>query len=186
MSKLVNFKKRSISLPLGCKDLIDLLEPAQRQKATELLASGPDVKATRDDSLIDRLYNIGRSIGAALESEARMTVLAVSSLDDQLSLDIHRMDGETLSTSVTFNQSPENERKMKAIFERLGLQTPRDSGIPGSFLPDQPVQLIYRIGQESVTSAELTKLASTIFQDFCGLEPDSEVRLHFMEFTDAT
>jgi len=90
-------------------------------------------------------------------------------LDDQLSLDIQRMHGETLSTSVTFNQSPENERKMKAIFDHLGLQTPRASEIPKSFLPDQPVQLIYRIGQESVNSAELTKFASTIFQDFLWL-----------------
>lgn len=186
MSKFVNFKKRSVSLPPGCKDLIDLLEPSQRQKATELFASRPDLKATRDDSFMDRICNIGRPIGAALESEARMAALAVSSLDDRLSLEIYRMDGKTMSTSVTFTQSPENERKMKAIFDRLGLQAPRDSGFPGFFRHDLPVQVVYMIGQEPVKSTELAKLASTIFQDFCGLEPDSELRVHFLEVTDAT
>ncbi len=186
MAKFVNFKKRSVSLPFGCKDLIDLLEPAQRRKASELFASGSNLKATRDDSFRDRLSNIGTSIGAALESKARMTVLAVTSLDERLSLDIHRMDGENLSISVSFTQSQENERKMKAIFDRAGLQTPPHSGTPKSFLRDQPVQLIYEIVQEPVDSAELAKLASRIFQDFCGLEPDSQAQVRFLEVTDAT
>ena len=186
MSKFVNFKKRSVSLPLGCKDLIDLLDPAQRRKATQLFASGPNLRTTRDDSFADRLSNLARTIGAALESEARMAILGVSSLDDRLSLDIHRMDGETLSISITFTQNPENERKMRGIFERLGLRVPSDSRIPGSFLRDQPVQLIYEIDPEPATPPELAKLASTIFQDFCGLVPDSEVQVRFLEVRDAT
>jgi len=186
MSKFVNFKKRSVSLPVGCKDLVDLLEPAHRRKATELFASDSNLRATRDDSFVDRLSNLSSTIGAILQSEARMAMLGVSSLDDRLSLDIHRMDGETLSTSMTFAQNPESERKMRAIFERLGLRAPSDSGIPGSFLRDQPVQLIYRIEPEPSTPPDLARLSSAIFQDFCGLVPDSEVQVRFLEVGDAT
>ena len=147
MSKFVNLKKRGISLPPGCKELIDLLEPARRKKANEFITPRTDVKVTRDDTFIGKLSDIGKPISAALESKARVSTLTLDSLDDQLSLGINRMETETLSTSVTFTQSPENERKMKAIFERSGLQVPHDSGVPGHFLKGHPVQLIYPIFQ---------------------------------------
>jgi hypothetical protein len=186
MSKFVNYKKRGISLPAGCKELIDLLEPGKRRKVNELLAPSPDVKVTRDDSFISSLSDIGKPIGDTLASRARMTMLAVTSLDDKLSLDVHRMGAETLSTSVTFTQTPASERRMKAIFERSGRQVPPDSGAPGHFLKDLPVQCIYRISPEPVEAADLTALATAIFRDFCGMEPTSEVRIRLLEVTDPT
>jgi hypothetical protein len=186
MCKFVNYKKRGVSLPPGCKELIDLIEPGKLRQAKELIAPRPGVNMPRDDSFSINLSDIGKPITAALESRGRMIMLAVASLDDQLSLDIHRMGAETLSTYVTFTESPASEWKMKAIFERLGLQVPSDSGVPGHFLKDQPVQLIYRISPEPVGAADLTALAAGIFRDFCGMEPTSELRVHYLELTDAT
>ena len=96
MSKFVNFKKRSVSLPPGCKDLIHLLQPAQRQKANAVPSA--------DDSFIDSLSNIGEYIGDTLVSEARMAKLAVKSLDNRLLFEIYRMEEKTLSIAVAFNQ----------------------------------------------------------------------------------
>ena len=62
MSKFVNYKKRGISLPAGCKELIDLLEPSNRRKVNDLLAPSPDVKVARDDSFISNLSDIGKPI----------------------------------------------------------------------------------------------------------------------------
>jgi len=186
MSKFVNYKKRGISLPAGCKELIDLLEPSNRRKVNDLLAPSPDVKIARDDSFISNLADIGKPITAALESQAGMTMLAVASLDDQLSLDIYRMGTETLSTSLTFPQNPASERRMKAIFERSGLQLPAHTELPQHFLKDQPVQLTYLISPEPVKAADLVALAIAIFRDFCGMEPSSELRVRFLEFRDAT
>jgi hypothetical protein len=186
MCKFVNYMKRGISLTPGCKELTDLLEPGKRPKAKELIAPRPEVKMPRDDFFSINLSDIGKPITAALESQAGMTVLVVVSLDDQLSLDIHRTGAETLFTYVTFAERPANERKMKAIFERFGLQVPSDSGVPGHFLKDQPVQLIYRICPEPVEAAHLTALTAGIFRDFCGMEPTSEVRVHYLELANAT
>ena len=186
MAKFVNYKKRNVTLPAGCKDLIDLLEPGKRRKATELLGPHPNMKVMRDDSFISKLSEIGKPISAALESGAPMAMLSVSSLDEQTSLDVHRMGGENLSTSVSFTQTALSEQKMKAIFENLGLRVPQDSAIPEHFIKGQPVQLIYEIDPERVQAGDLAALAAVIFREFCSMEPTSQVRVHFLEFTYAT
>src|SRR3954463_15524050 len=148
MNPFVNPKKRGAALPPGCKDLIDLLEPGKRREPKELAAAIPDVRLSRDDSFSVTLSEIGKSISSALESRATMTVLAIASLDDQLSFDIRYMDGKVWSTSATFISSPSSERKMKAAFERLGLKVPDRYEIPASFFKDQTVYAIYQISPE--------------------------------------
>ncbi len=186
MSKFVNYKKRNISLPAGCKDLIDLLKPEQRRKVMDSLGSNPNLNAMRDDSFIGSLSEIGNVINRALTSGAPMATLSVASMDEEVSLALHRMGAENLSASVSFIQTQSSEEKMKAVFESLGLPVPRGSGIPEHFIKGQPVQLIYEINSEPGQSGDLATLATVIFQKFCGMEPTSQIRVYFVEFTNAT
>jgi len=171
MSEFVNFNKRNISLPAGCKDLLDVLKH-----------TGSAAKITTDDWSTEKLHDIAKWISAVLESKALLAKFALFSLDNRLSLHIFQINGETLDTSVGYTRSSENEQKMRAIFQHAGLQAPSDSAV----IKGQRVQLSFRIRPEPVRAVELTKVASLIFQEFCGLEPSSGVRVHLSEVTNAT
>ena len=61
MPKFVNYKKRGVSLPAGCKELIDLLEPGKRRQVKELFF--PDhLKVKRDDCFTVHLSAVGKPI----------------------------------------------------------------------------------------------------------------------------
>ncbi len=186
MAKFVHYKKRGIALPKGCKDLIDLLEPSKRGKLKELLGPTPDIRETRNDSFTSNLSDIANPIRAVIESHASMAALRVAALgvtspDQNLALDIVRMPGENPSVSLTFTQSPATEKRMKEIFQNLGLHLASD--VPATFLKDQRIELIYQIQPLPGEAGALSGLATGIFVTFCRLVPSSQLRVHFSEYT---
>jgi len=140
----------------------------------------------RDESFVTKLADIGLPISAALKSGESLVMLSVASLDDQVAFTIQRRGGDDLGTSVTFTRTPVSEPRMKIIFEKLRLPVPRESEDPKDFFKGQPVQLIYRIEAARMEARELATIASAIFKDFCGFEPDSDVRVNFFEFRGAS
>jgi len=191
VSKFVNYKKRGVSLPEGCKDLIDLLEPSKREKLKELLGPAPEIKETRNDSFTSNLSDIANPIRAVLDSHAFMAMLGVATFgvaspDQKLALDINRMQGETPSVSLTFTQSPASEKRMKEIFESLGLHVPVASNVPATFLKDQPIELIYEIQPLPGEARALSDLVTAIFLEFCRLVPSSQLIVHFSEYKNIT
>ena len=188
MAKFVNYKKRGIALPKGCKDLIDLLEPGKREKLKELVGPTPVMRETRNDSFTSNLSDIANPIRAVIESHAciaglRLATMGVTAPDQNLALDIGRMPSETPTASLTFTESLASKKRMKEIFQNLGLRLPVASDPAAMFLKDQRIELIYEIQPLPGEARALSDLATEIFVGFCRLVPSSQLRGHFCEYT---
>jgi hypothetical protein len=83
MSEFVNYRKRGITLPKGCKNLFDVLQSHGLPK----LASGVQTGAipadeepvvTRGESVTGKLSDIGKYVAMVFESRARSFLLMVT------------------------------------------------------------------------------------------------------------
>jgi hypothetical protein len=185
MSQFVNYKKRSVTLPPGCKNLIDLLRPRGLSKLHGTISPEERPTVTRGETVAGKLSEIQKYVGMMFESHAQAFTVMVSLSDERLTVDFARMTGEMMLASVVFEEDAERERLMRDFFARHGLQAPRDRGRPEQFHPDLPVQLIYRISPLPSDARLLSMLTTDLFHDVCGLSDDSELMFRYYEIANA-
>jgi hypothetical protein len=172
MNEFVNFNKRDVSLPPGCKDLTDLLRPK----------TGPSIErprrltATRSETVTGVVADVGKYIQIAFESPEAMFALAISTSDGRLEVNALRVEGEEPWVSLTFPKDTEEERVVRKFFARKGLQVPEDHVTPTGFFPKLPVHFIYHISPVPGDAAGVAALMTDFFRQCGKLESNSPLR----------
>ena len=181
MSKFVNYKKRSITLPPGCKDLIDLLQQHQQSETDSTISSVRYPTVTRDESGTVMVCEIAKYVAMPFESAALSSVLTLSAPEEHLTVDFGQMDGRLFYASATFDENADRERLMREFFISQGLQTPDTDWTPTQFVAGVPVQIIFRILPLPPDAATAAQLAIALFRRVCGLTDHSELKFHYYE-----
>jgi hypothetical protein len=170
MSEFVNYNKRDISLPKGCKDLADVLQGKGEGK--------PNLPGNHEESL-GRLAELDEWAARAFESHAKMLQLQVWTSEQAATLMLHRR-GRKTGASVTVRGGSSTEEKVKAVFERKGLATPQGSPLPKTlFFPESSTT--YDLTPFSKDAASFSALAKDLLKNVCGLEDESPVWFRYME-----
>ena len=149
MSKFVNFKKREIALPPGCKDLIDVLKPGLRTSGkVHVNIAGQRPAISRAGKTVGGLSEIGKYVAMVFESGALAFTLQITSLNRQLIVSLFHENAtkvRTLGASLLIQKDAASETAVRGFLSRHHLRTPEDTGIPEQMFPDEPWQLIYEI-----------------------------------------
>jgi len=183
MSQFVNYNKRSIQLPPGCKDLSDIFKPASLRKVSGAIASPQAPRVLRADHLTEKLGSIGRYVAEFFDSGAESCMLNFVSSDESVTLDVSRTMG-SITSHVIFLHDETREIVMRAFFERQNLAAPEVNANPVEFpidLPDLPVWCIFPVSPEPFCAAAFSKIASALFHDCCGMNDQSELRISILE-----
>ena len=174
MARLVNYGKRSISLPAGCKDLFDVLQPSKRK------VSGPGLSAAlrRPVCKHDRFpttgfVHVARYVAMSVESLAEVFLLNVCSLDEQLAVGLCRNKGSRTfelvpmtGASTDASRHTEIEQSVRAFCERQGIQPIQDG--PGVYsLP--------------IDASLVSELIINLLRAVYGLNDDSGLIFYYSE-----
>jgi hypothetical protein len=175
MNEFVNYKKRNINLPWGCKNLLDVLHPQQ------LKAGIPDVTMAHEKSFVGTFSDIEKHVSMMFESRALLFMLGMDAPDDRLKLEVSRMEGGIMFAWVEFREDSGQEAAIRSFLAREGLKAPCVAGTPASFIPDSPVS--YRISPLPIDPRGLAELFTNLLREVGGLKEDAELRFHCFEFS---
>ena len=179
MNEFVNYKKRNINLPWGCKDLQAVLQPQQVKESVS------DATITHEKSFVAALSEIGKYVGMMFESRALLFMWEIDAPDKGLKLNVTQMEGGTMFASVDFREDSGPEAAMRGFFARAGLKVPYVSGMSENFSPCSPGWLSYRIVPLPTDARALADLLTSLFRDVCGLKGEDGLRFQIYEFSQA-
>ena len=115
MNEFVNFKKRGITLPPGCKDLIDLL---QRSSSRPVIEGASRLTATRNETVTGKLPDVGKYVRIAFESGGAIFTLGITRPGGRLEFALLRVKGGEPWASIAFPSEREEERVVREFFTR--------------------------------------------------------------------
>jgi len=190
VSKFVNFQKRSVQLPPGCKDLIDVLYPDRRRKSHggSIQFAPRPLKTIRDDSITVAVADAGKYVTDMWHSRAWMRQLVISALDDRFNLHIYGTDDGQKAATAWLASDESREHALRDCFARHGLNPPPppdESVAPISFVPNVPVQVVYPLSPIPAEATVMSDLVMLLLREICGLNAESEIRVHYFEAEEA-
>lgn len=184
MSKFVNFKKREIALPPGCKDLIDVLKPGRRTSGKDYVnIAGERPTEMQGGEGVGGLSEIEKYVAMVFESRALAFTLEIIPPDKRLNIGLCMMEygTRTMMASLSVQKNTELHRAVRGCFIRHGLHTPEDSGMPEQFYAELPWQLIYEISPFPSDAAQLARILIDLYREVGGLTDESELSFHYAE-----
>jgi hypothetical protein len=116
MNEFVNFKKRGIELPPGCKDLGDVLPPPPRVRVP-----------------VEGLTHIERYLSRLSQSPAQPRWVFIWSLDSQVCVRVNHIDGALTAMLLVDTRDAAGERAVLTLFRKAGIPPLSDAspeGIP--------------------------------------------------------
>ena len=190
MSKFINFNKRSVTLPPGCKNLIDILQPPVPSKLVSNIHPGtisPHERpiVTRGESFTGRVSDIGKYVAMVFESRATSFILMMTPPDEAFTIHVDRMEDRAIRASVVVQSATDQERAVRYFFAHRGLNLPEDSGMPPQLVPDLPVQVTCNISPIPSEAPLLSILVADLFRHTLGLSDDSQLCFRYYEARDA-
>ena len=187
MSKFVNYKKRKVTLPAGCKNLMDLLEPHPLRglhDIHDILASGELPASTRKWVATGTLADIARSVAPVFESRALAFTLDISLSGDQL-VGVGRFGDGEMWSALSVQAGTDRERSVRDFFTRQSLRLPEDTDMPSCFSPELPMHVRYDIIPHPTDAPHLARLLSDLLREVFGLNDESELSFNYVEITPA-
>lgn len=181
MNKFVNFKKRGVTLPPGCKDLVDLLRTTTKHETQD----ARPLTTTRDETLTGVLPDIGKYIRMTFESRGAVFTVVITAPGEPLEVNVVRTQGEEPLVVVTFPSDPEKEHAVRDFFKSRGLDVPEDSPTPTSFFPNLPMQFFSSISPLPTDEARVSALIADLFRQCGRLPDDAKLSFHIVEASDA-
>ncbi len=111
MNEFVNFKMRGVTLPPGCKDLIDLLAPTrQRARGKGSSQLFPPLEVQNERFASAGLAQLGRFVGMLLNSPAEGFVISISGKGLKFPVTLYRDNAERVTAIFLFTFGvPESE-----------------------------------------------------------------------------
>jgi hypothetical protein len=187
MSEFVNYNKRSIQLPPGCKDLADLFKPAWQRNLSETVAPAKMPVVLRRESGTATWRIIEKYVVMVFNSRADSCHLKISDPVEAPVLSVSRTT-DSIASHVAFIHSEAQEKLMRSFFYRHGLVLPHAGEVPGKVkfpFPDLPVWSIYDFSPMPSEALAFAKIASDLFRELCGMNDQSEIHFFLIEFEKA-
>lgn len=173
MSKFVNYQKRSVTLPNGCKNLIDLLVPSPPSKIHGRRPGHEQPVVTRGKSGSIELSEIRKLVAMPFESRGPAFILMLSLPDERLTFDFTRIQGQPMHVSVIFEKDLDRDALMRAFLVAHDLQPPSHDRPSAPLVPGVPIQFIYHISPPPSDPLSAAKFTDEFFRDVCGLTDES-------------
>src|SRR5688572_3280286 len=126
MSKFVNYKKRSIDLPAGSKNLLDVLKGGRAAKPGLTVhhpGASPEDPPTvsRTDTFSGSIPDLEKHVATVFESRAFSFSLTVTPPDEKIALGVLRFAAAVFSADVTMQYNTHLERAVRRWFVLRGL-----------------------------------------------------------------
>jgi hypothetical protein len=173
MDGFVDYGKRSVQLPPGCKDLIDLLRPGVSGFLSAIPPNLPD--GLRHGGMVKgELSELAKYVARVFDSRALACSLWVRPPGDQLTFEVQRFDAGEVTASVIVEMGTKREKAVRDFIAARGFQAPDDS-IPKQFSPNLPVELICHLSPLPSEVSILSNLGAELFRRVCGLSDQSEL-----------
>ena len=184
MSKFVNYKKRGVALPPGCKDLIDVLKPSPSSYQTILATLGGfnSRKIVRHETVVGTLSDIPKYVVMMFQPRKSSFWLQISPTEASISLDVAWVKGAYTIACVVFPFEAEPGRTVVQLLERHGLQRPHDAWNPIYVSAcSQPGQVICPISPLPSEAPKLSALVTDFFREVWRVKEDAELRFQWNE-----
>jgi hypothetical protein len=185
MSEFINYNKRGVNLPEGCKDLIDVLKRQQQSSAQSFIPPGETPKVTRGESGTVKVSEIETYVTMLFQSQADMSTLMLSTGEAPFTIDFTHIKGHFMQASAVFEENAERERLIREFFVQHALQLPVHDGAPGHLIEGVPVHLIFRINPLPSDATASSKLLARLFLHVCGLSADAPLTFRYYEVANA-
>jgi len=118
MNKFVNFGKRSVALPAGCKDLIDVLQQPKRHPASTLTVRSAE-----------GLADVAKHLLRLLELGAKFRYLVITW--DEMNA-VQLMNEEAVLTALAVvHENTHREQAVRGVFGAAGLAPILDEAVAG-------------------------------------------------------
>jgi len=120
VSQFINYQKRGVELPEGCKDLIDVLKLANQESLPE-----------PDRTLVEGLADIEGYLSRMLASPAKSKFLAIFCFDPKPRTMLHFLSfGGVIHASLSVAcTDPDRERAVRAVFAHAGIAPVQDLAV---------------------------------------------------------
>jgi len=123
MSQFVNYQKRSLTLPSGCKNLIDVLTLPRQQPKGNIPACGfPSLDIKEDRVPTAGLAQVRRYVSMLLQSRGELFTVSVTAHNFKFPVTLYRIKrDQTVAIMVVTNETRQ-ERAIRTFFEQQGLE----------------------------------------------------------------
>ena len=119
MNEFVNFRKRGVQLPAGCKDLIDVLQPARRHQASTLAVRSAE-----------GLAEVAKHLPRLLELGMKSRYLVITWHEMNY---VQLMNQEGVVTALAIvHENTHREQAVRGVFGAAGLTPILDEAVAGS------------------------------------------------------
>jgi len=171
MSEFVNYNKRSIDLPPGCKNLIDVLQPNKTgAKPQRGVSMGGGETAT--------IASIPKHIGNFLK-RSNQAVLVICDTREEVAFYMTPLAGNIFA-SIRFLDDPPREARVRKLFGPYGLDAPAHTETAPQF-SEAPVWTMFRIQPFPSNTRRLIEISTAVFRDVC--KATDETPLHFRHYS---
>jgi hypothetical protein len=177
MSDFVNYNKRSVTLPPGCKDLIDLLH--SRRAAKGDLSSTP--VGPRITQSVGTVADLKRYAQMLFGSRATKFMLGIRSADDKVTINAIRDADGRLGARLCVPEDTDTDRALRSLFIDRGLALPQEQSTAFNWVPDEPVYQMYDVSPLASDASGFVALVTELFQQVIGLNPESQLAFFYGE-----
>jgi len=159
MSDFVNFGKRSVTLPPGCKDLIDLLRP---KSATTTLAppkqppAGERPKVTHGHRSVGGLRQVAGFLARLFESRSELSTLMISSAAEDLTAMFYLRGSSRVFVLILIAQNASLERAVRGFYHEHGIEPVQAYPIPKQEGGGLGWGLVFPMPSVPIETAQLT------------------------------
>lgn len=171
MSPFVNYRKRSVNLPPGCKDLIDVLQPGRTTSRQLNTPEQPVV--THGRHVTDSLSEIHHYVALVVGATSDFFTLMISTVDEGLTLLVYRQAGARLRVLMLISDGLEQEQRIREFF-RCSRLTPLQEYSFAGFSPGEAARsVVYPLPSPA---PEASRLTMELLRTACGLTDQSLLR----------
>ena len=159
MSSFVNYRKRSFTLPTGCKDLIDVLQTSKRGVRGDASSIGLRPAGQHERFPKAGLAEIDRLVSKLLDSDAERFFLAIRSNDNEDNEILFFLYGSKSERTIAIGlliTDAEREQIIRGFFEQHGIKCLNDSSFAGGGGSGVTRGLVYALPRDTAKASKLT------------------------------
>jgi hypothetical protein len=183
MSDFVNYSKRSVVLPAGCKDLIDVLR--QDRPNLEWLEKylGIDLSRTiaRGGMVKGTFLDIEKHVQRAATASALMFILNIIPNGERFTFRLHQLYQRPLEAIIELETGTPQAAALRRSLAARNLRTPDDVPVAGLLFSDLPWRLTLPIEPLPANTAALARVISELLRETNSLAPEPELAFHHHE-----
>jgi hypothetical protein len=187
MSGFVNYNKRGVDLPPGCKDLHDLLVSKSLRKKPLLLMPEKRAKAleSHEENTWGTINEIRQRVAQVFASRAQLVGLTASPPTDDFSFGVYRIEGQDPVAYIMFGDDKDREQTVRGFYVAYRLHLPAESWKPGNASYDLPFNWSYPISPMPCNHLLLSAIAMNFFTEACGMDKTSKILFRLFEASSA-